>query len=266
MSKITKIFKNLKEQHKKAFIPFITAGDGGLDLTLEIMHNLVNSGADIIEIGVPFSDPMADGKIIASSHARAVKNDISLKNVFNLVKNFRKVNDSTGIVLMGYLNPIEAYGYDNFAISCKKNEVDGVLIVDNPPEEALSLKQKLDKNNVDLIFLITPTTTDTRIKYLKNLISGFVYFVSLKGVTGSGNLDIDLVNDNLARIHKTIDLPICVGFGIKDEISAKLVSKNADGVIVGSVLVAFIEKYADDKVKMLTSINDLAINITKAIK
>ncbi len=266
MNKITKIFNDLKKNNKKAFIPFITAGDGGLDLSLEIMHNLVINGADIIEIGMPFSDPMADGPIIAASHQRAVKAGIGIKDVLQLVVNFRKNNQKTAIVLMGYLNPIEIYGYERFAINSAKSGVDGILVVDNPPEEASELKRNLDKNHIDLIFLIAPTTTNQRLNYLKDLISGFVYFVSLKGITGSANLDINLVNLNLERIRKVINLPICVGFGIKDATNAKLIAKKADGIIVGSSLVKFIEKYKLNKVKMLTEINKLTAEISGAIK
>lgn len=266
MSRITKIFEDLKQNNQKAFIPFITAGDGGLDITLEIMHNLVENGADIIELGVPFSDPMADGGVIAASHQRAVQAGVSLIDVLQLVRDFRKVNQTTGVVLMGYLNPLEIYGYEKFAIDCKKSGVDGVLIVDNPPEEATNLKQILDKNNIDLIFLIAPTTTNERIIYLKNLISGFVYFVSLKGVTGSSAIDTNLVNNNLCRIKKYIDLPVCVGFGVKDAHTAKLVSGNSDGVIVGSALVAFIEKYSNDNGKIQESISNLAKEISGAIQ
>lgn len=266
MSRIKNIFNNLKIKNQKAFIPFITAGDGGLDLSLEIMHNLVKSGADIIELGVPFSDPMADGPIIAASHERAVKKHISLKDVLSLVKKFRQTNNTTAVILMGYLNPIEVFGYKKFASEANKSGVDGVLVVDMPPEEATELKDNLDKKDIDVIFLIAPTTTDKRIQFLANIASGFVYFVSLKGVTGSADLDVDMVSANLSRIRKFIHLPVGVGFGIKDGKTAQIIAKNADGVIVGSSLVKFIEKYSQDKIKMLDSINDLAQQIAGAIK
>ena len=167
---------------------------------------------------------------------------------------------------MGYLNPIEVYGYAKFADDAKNVGVDGVLVVDMPPEEAHDLKQNLDENEIDFIFLVAPTTTDDRLEFLANIASGFVYFVSLKGVTGSGNLDIDSVNSNMKRIRKHIDLPVGVGFGIKDATSAKAVSELADAVIVGSSLVSFVEQYAENKDKMIESVANLSSEIAGAIK
>jgi len=265
MSRLAQVFANLPKG-EKAFIPFITAGDSGLDNTYELMLELVDNGADIIELGVPFSDPMADGPMIAKSHERAVAAGISLRDVLALVKKFRAVNNTTAIVLMGYLNPIEVYGYQAFSKDASQSGVDGVLIVDMPPEEAHDLKQHLDVSDIDFIFLVAPTTTDARIKLLASIASGFVYFVSLKGVTGAGHLDIDSVTKNLARIRKYIKLPVGVGFGIKDAKTAKAVSENADAVIVGSSLVAFVEQYDGDKDKMLASVGNLANEISSAIK
>ncbi len=265
MSRLSTVFSNLPESHK-AFIPFITAGDSGLDNTFELMQTLVKNGADVIELGVPFSDPMADGPMIAKSHERAVADGVSLHDVLDLVKKFRKTNDTTAVVLMGYLNPIEVFGYQEFALEASASGVDGVLVVDMPPEEAHDLKQKLDANNIDFIFLVAPTTTDNRIEFLSTVASGFVYFVSLKGVTGAGHLDINSVNHNLSRIRKHINLPVGVGFGIKDATTAKLVSENADAVIVGSSLVSFIEQYALDRDKMLASVGELSAEISGAIK
>ncbi len=265
MSRLAQVFSDLPKG-QKAFIPFITAGDSGLENTFELMLTLVDNGADIIELGVPFSDPMADGPMIAKSHERAVADGVSLKNVLTLVEKFRAINNTTAIVLMGYLNPIEVYGYKAFAKDAQASGVDGVLVVDMPPEEAQDLKQELDNNGIDFIFLVAPTTTDARIEFLATIASGFVYFVSLKGVTGAGHLDIDSVTHNLARIRRYIDLPVGVGFGIKDATTAKAVSENADAVIVGSSLVAFIEQYAKDKDKMLASVGSLAKEISSAIK
>ena len=265
MSRLSRVFSNLPKSHK-AFIPFITAGDSGLNNTFELMQTLVKNGADVIELGVPFSDPMADGPMIAKSHERAVADGVSLHDVLDLVKKFRKTNDTTAIVLMGYLNPIEVFGYQEFALQASASGVDGVLVVDMPPEEAHDLKQKLDENNIDFIFLVAPTTTDDRIEFLSTIASGFVYFVSLKGVTGAGHLDIESVDYNLSRIRKHIDLPVGVGFGIKDALTAQAVSQNADAVIVGSSLVAFVEKYALDKDKMLESVGSLASEISNAVK
>ena len=265
MSRLSQVFANLPKEHK-AFIPFITAGDSGLDNTYELMLTLVDNGADVIELGVPFSDPMADGPMIAKSHQRSVEAGVGLKDVLALVQRFRAVNNSTAIVLMGYLNPIEVYGYQAFAADASQSGVDGLLVVDMPPEEAHDLKQSLDAKEVDLIFLVAPTTTDERIKFLATVASGFIYFVSLKGVTGAGHLDIDAVKQNLSRIRRYIDLPVGVGFGIKDAQTAKAISDNADAVIVGSALVAFVEQYADDKTKMLESVGNLANEISSAIK
>lgn len=262
MSRITTIFKNTK----KAFIPFITAGDSGLDNTFELMQTLVKNGADVIELGVPFSDPMADGPVIAKSHERAVADGVSLLDVLSLVKKFRQTNDTTAVVLMGYLNPIEVFGYRAFSDAASESGVDGILVVDMPPEEAHDLKKSLDKNGIDFIFLVAPTTTNERLTSLAKIASGFVYFVSLKGVTGAGHLDVDVVSTNLSRIRQFIDLPIGVGFGIKDAMTAKAISKSADAVIVGSSLVAFIAQYGTNKDKMLKSVGALANEIAGAIK
>lgn len=265
MSRLNSIFSNLP-QGQKAFIPFITAGDSGLDNTFELMQTLVANGADVIELGVPFSDPMADGAIIAASHQRAVEAGVCLQDVLDLVKQFRQTNDTTAIVLMGYLNPIEVFGYQCFASCAAQSGVDGVLVVDMPPEEAHDLKKNLGENNIDFIFLVAPTTTDNRLASLAKIASGFVYFISLKGVTGAGHIDIDAVNSNLSRIRQFIDLPVGVGFGIKDAATAKAVSKSADAVIVGSSLVAFVEKCGSEKDKMIASVGALANEISSAVK
>lgn len=266
MSRIKKIFQELRKQRQKAFIPFITAGDSGLDNTFELMQVLVENGADVIELGVPFSDPMADGPVIAKSHERAVADGVSLHDVLTLVERFRKTNDTTAIVLMGYLNPIEVFGYQAFADVASESGVDGVLVVDMPPEEAYDLKQNLDNVGIDFIFLVAPTTTDERLAFLATIASGFIYFISLKGVTGAGHLDVNLVNATLVRIRQYIDLPVGVGFGIKDSATARVVAKNVNAVIVGSSLVAFVEKYSTDKDKMLASVGALANEISNAIK
>ncbi|MBT3431815.1 MAG: tryptophan synthase subunit alpha [Candidatus Thioglobus sp.] len=265
MSRLKTVFSQLPSGNK-AFIPFITAGDSGIDNTYELMQVLVENGADVIELGVPFSDPMADGPVIAKSHERAVEGGVSLHDVLDLVKKFRQTNDTTAIVLMGYLNPIEVFGYQEFSDAASNSGVDGVLVVDMPPEEAQDLKRCLDKKDIDFIFLVAPTTTDQRLDSLADIASGFVYFVSLKGVTGAGHLDVDSVNDNIARIRKYINLPIGVGFGIKDAKTAKAVSASADAVIVGSSLVSFVEQYAHDRDKMLASVGRLSAEISAAIK
>ena len=265
MSRITTIFSNLKKQNKKAFIPFITAGDGSLDNTYKLMQLLVANGANIIELGVPFSDPMADGPVIASSHERAVAANINLQDVLTLVKKFRQINTTTAIVLMSYLNPIEAFGYNNFAKHAKDGGVDGVLVIDMPAEEAHDLKTCLDLVDIDLIFLIALTTTDERIKYLATIASGFIYFISLKGVTGANHLDINLIKTHIVKIRKYINLPIGIGFGIKDANTARTLAKSVDAIIIGSSLVKFIEKYKGNDAKMFTSIAEFANKISRAI-
>lgn len=266
MSRLKTTFSNLKAQNKKAFIPFITVGDGGLDTTYDLLQTLVKNGADVIELGVPFSDPMADGKIIAASHQRAVEAGVSLTAVLLLVQKFRQTNNTTAIVLMGYLNPIEVFGYKKFADAAKNAGVDGVLVVDMPPEEATDLHSLLKATGIDFIFLIAPTTTNTRLKFLATIASGFVYFVSLKGVTGAKHLDIDVVNTNIARIRQYVNLPVGAGFGIKDADSAKAVSKLADAVIVGSSLVTLVAQYSTNKNKMLSEVGALALDISNAIR
>lgn len=226
---------------------------------------MADSGADIIELGMPFSDPMADGPVIAKSHERAVADGINLDSVFAIVERFREHNQTTGIVLMGYTNPIEVYGYKEFAIRADEAGVDGILVVDMPPEEAADLKQELDKYKIDLIFLVAPTTTDERLEQISKIASGYIYYVSLKGVTGAANLDIDSVNYHLERMRNYIQLPVGVGFGIKDADTAKQVGENADAVIVGSALVSIVEELASDKDKMVTKVGNLAKEISSAI-
>lgn len=266
MSILSKIFSDLKQSGQKAFIPFITTGDGGMDSSEAAMFALVQNGADIIELGMPFSDPMADGPVIAKSHERAVADGVNLHYVFGLVERLREHNNTTGVVLMGYTNPIEVFGYKAFSERAQEAGVDGVLVVDMPPEEAQDFKAELDAVGIDLIFLVASTTTDKRLEMIAKVASGFVYFVSLKGVTGAGNLDIDSVNHHVARIRKVIDLPVGVGFGIKDADTARKVSKSADAVIVGSTIVSIIEQLSDDRDKMVTKVGNLARQISSAIK
>ena len=265
MSRIFNIFKKLNEADQTAFIPFITAGDGGLDNCEALVFTLADSGADIIELGMPFSDPMADGPVIAKSHERAVADGIDLHDVFAIVERFREHNQSTGIVLMGYTNPIEVFGFKDFAARADEAGVDGILVVDMPPEEAADLKQELDKYQIDLIFLVAPTTTDARLEHISKIASGYIYYVSLKGVTGAGNLDVDSVNLHLKRMRNYIQIPVGVGFGIKDAQTAKQVGENADAVIVGSALVSIVEELSSDKDKMVTKVGNLAKEISNAI-
>ena len=265
MSILANIFENLRQSGRKAFIPFITAGDGGLDNTEALIFSLAKNGADIIELGVPFSDPMADGPVIAKSHERAVADGVSLADVLTTVERFRERNEETGIVLMGYTNPVEIYGYKAFAERAKEVGVDGVLMVDMPPEEAQDLKKELDDVSIDLIFLVAPTTTNERLQQIARIASGYIYYVSLKGVTGAGNLDVDSVSHHLSRMREYINLPVGVGFGIKDVKTAQKISETADAVIVGSTIVSIVEQLSSDRDKMVTKVGNLALKISNAI-
>ncbi|WP_020408844.1 tryptophan synthase subunit alpha [Hahella ganghwensis] len=257
MSRITPCLKALNEAGKSALIPYVTAGDPNPSATVEIMHTLVKSGADIIELGVPFSDPMADGPVIQLACERALVHGTSLQNVLDMVAEFRKTDDKTPVVLMGYLNPVEAMGMEVFIEKAKASGVDGVLTVDLPPEEADDVVPRFKEAGLDAIFLLAPTTTNERIKSAVAHGSGYIYYVSLKGVTGSSALNIDDVSQQLARIRGLTDMPVGVGFGIKDADSAAAVSKVADGVIVGSALVNTIAENADSSESMHGQIGKL---------
>ena len=248
MSRIGKTFEALNARNRKALIPFITAGDPNPDLTVPLMHALVKAGADIIELGVPFSDPMADGPTIQRASERALKHNIGLKDVLGMAAEFRKTNADTPVVLMGYANPIEAMGYVEFAAHCAQSGVDGVLTVDYPPEECADFVQHLYKHDVDPIFLLAPTTVESRIAEVARLARGFVYYVSLKGVTGASNLDLGSVAEKIAQIRKSVSLPIGAGFGIRDAATAKAVSGFADAVVIGSRIVQEIENSPEDKI------------------
>lgn len=237
MSRIANQLTKLREQQRKAVVPYIVAGDPQLAVTVPLMHELVRQGADIIELGVPFSDPMAEGPVIQLGHERALVHHTSLRNVLDLVAEFRRDDNDTPIVLMGYANPVEHMGYAVFADAAVKAGVDGLLTVDIPPEEAETLNIELKRVGIDNIFLLAPTTTDARIRAIAELASGYLYCVSLKGVTGAGHLDIDAVRTMLDRIKAITDLPITVGFGIKDAASAAAIAKIAEGVVIGSALV-----------------------------
>ena len=237
MSRISTSFEKLKMEGRKALIPYITAGDPAPNVTVDLLHGLVAAGADIIELGVPFSDPMADGPVIQLACERALQHNTRLLDVLAMVAEFRTKDALTPIVLMGYLNPIEILGYERFADEAEKAGVDGVLTVDLPPEESDDFNRIMRAHGIDTIYLIAPTTEDERIKYICENGSGYLYYVSVKGVTGSASLNVQAVADKLAHIRKYTDIPLGVGFGIKDAESAKAVSVVADGVIVGSVLV-----------------------------
>lgn len=245
MSRIGATFERLKEQGRKALIPYVTGGDPEPGVTVPLMHALVRGGADVIELGVPFSDPMADGPVIQQACERALKHNTSLRDLFRMVSEFRETDNDTPVVLMGYLNPVEAMGYEAFADGCRDAGVDGVLLVDLPPEEALEVKPLMSERQLDMVFLIAPTTTDARIRIIAEAGSGYLYYVSLKGVTGAATLNPEEVAGKVETIRKTTELPVGVGFGIKDAESARAISRVADGVVVGSALVKLAGEYAD---------------------
>ena len=241
MSRIQNTFQALKEKNKKALIPFFTAGDPHPNETVNLMNALVDSGADMIELGIPFSDPMADGPIIQRASERALKNNIGITATIKLAAEFRKSNKDTPLILMGYANPIEAIGVDNFISLIKKADIDGIITVDYPPEESQTFVNKLKENNIDSIFLLSPTTDNKRIELIINQASGFLYYVSLKGVTGSANIDIDQVAKRVGNIKSFTSLPIGVGFGVRDAKTAKEVASISDAVVIGSRIVQEIE-------------------------
>jgi len=242
MSRIKSAFERLNGEGRKALIPFITAGDPDAALTLPLMHTLVEAGADVIELGVPFSDPMADGPTIQRASERALAKGMTLRKVLGLVVEFRKTDSTTPVVLMGYANPIEAMGLDQFAVAAAQAGVDGVLVVDYPPEEAAAFGAAMKANGMDPIFLLAPTSNAERIAHVAEIASGYVYYVSLAGVTGSGALNVDAVAERLPLIREKTGLPVGVGFGIRDASTAARIAAIADAVVVGSRIIEEIEK------------------------
>ena len=263
MSRIHTTFTVLKQQGRKALIPYITAGDPHPAHTVNLMHALVNSGADIIELGVPFSDPMADGPVIQRASERALVHHVGLGNVLQMVKEFRERDDKTPVVLMGYANPIEAMGCSNFVAAAKDAGVDGVLTVDYPPEECGDFVQSLHDAEIDPIFLLSPTTESSRVDMIVNQASGFVYYVSLKGVTGAQNLDIAEVADKVAAIQAKTGLPVGVGFGVRDAETARAVAQVADAVVVGSRMVQAIEQSSETN--LIDNVSQLMRELRSAI-
>ena len=246
MSRIDGVFEKLKSQGRKALVPYITAGDPHPRHTVALMHALVQGGADVLELGVPFSDPMADGPVIQLACERALAHGTSLWQVLEMVAEFRKTDAATPVVLMGYLNPIEARGYKLFAAKAREAGVDGVLVVDLAAEEAPEIAPLFRAQGLDCIFLLAPTSSDARIEAVREHAGGYLYYVSLKGVTGAATLDVASVADKLQQIRKHTVLPLAVGFGIRDAASARAVGQVADAVVVGSALVSQIEKHQNE--------------------
>ncbi len=246
MSRLNNTFQQLKNDQRQALVGYIVSGDSRLSTTVPALHGLVEAGADVIELGMPFSDPMADGPAIQAAQERALAAKSTLRSTLENVRTFRETNATTPVVLMGYDNPVERMGYREFAQQASAAGVDGVIIVDLPPEEAVEAKVIFGEYGIDMIFLIAPTTTPARAKKIVDLASGFLYYVSLKGVTGAGHLDVEAVTNKLSQLREITDLPICVGFGIKTPESAAAVSQVAEGVVVGSLLVNTIGDNVDN--------------------
>ncbi len=251
MNRIKKTFERTRSSHKAALIPFITAGFPNLELSLQLMHALVDGGADIIELGIPFSDPMADGPVIQAANDVALGQGVSLARVLNLVSDFRKTNKKTPVVLMGYLNPIEQMGYEIFAVACKEAGVDGVLTVDLPPEESTLLLPLLKANAVSAIFLISPLTPEARIEAILEKAEGYIYTIAYKGVTGADNMDTLAVSQSLNKLQKKTDLPLAIGFGIKTPETAAILAEHSDAIIIGSALIEFIRETSKNNLDLI---------------
>jgi tryptophan synthase alpha chain len=261
LSRIQAKWRSLQQSGRKAVIPYVVAGDPSPEVTVSLMHDLVAAGADMLELGVPFSDPMAEGPVIQKGHERALAHRVSLRGSLSAIREFRQIDASTPVILMGYANPIERMGYTVFAEEAAKAGVDGLITVDLPPEEVETMNAELKKVGIDNIFLISPTTPSERIPLITAQASGFIYYVSLKGVTGAANINTQEVAAKVEQIKSETDLPVAVGFGIKDAVSAAAVASVADGVVVGSALVSLlgnedktIESRCKDAVALLSEI------------
>ena len=263
MNKIKRIFEN----KRKIFIAYIVCGDPDIKTTLALMKVLAESGVDIIELGMPFTDPIADGPVIQKSVERALQNNTSLNDVFSTVNSFKKSNPDVPVVLMGYLNPIENLTYKKFSSLSKKNNVDGVLIVDSPPEESECLNYSLKSNGISQIFLASPTTDDERLKKIIKSTNGYLYYVSLKGITGSKLNKYAEIEKNIKKLKKLSknSIPIAVGFGIKDKTTAKKMSKISDGIIIGSSIVDLIEKNHHNKSLLIKKVKEYVSSIRRSI-
>ena len=256
MSRIEPTLQALQAQGRKALIPYVTAGFPFADITPELMHAMVAAGADIIELGVPFSDPMADGPVIQKAGEKALTFGVGMAQVLDMVCTFRQTNATTPVVLMGYANPVERYeqrhGQGSFARDAGAAGVDGVLVVDYPPEECEQFAADLRAHGIDLIFLLAPTSTPERMQQVAKVASGYVYYVSLKGVTGSGALDTAAVEAMLPRIREHVKIPVGVGFGIRDAATAQAISRVADAVVIGSRIIGLIEDQPHERVVGVT--------------
>ncbi|GAB6141776.1 tryptophan synthase subunit alpha [Methylosoma difficile] len=265
MSRLAKTFETLSQTGRKALVPFITAGDPYPEFTVPMMHAMVEAGVDVIELGVPFSDPMADGPVIQRASERALAHKMSLRRTLAVAMEFRRTNQHTPVVLMGYLNPIEAMGYEEFANAAARAEVDGVLTVDLPPEEGEQCAAFLKARDIDSIFLLAPNSSAERIQKMDAVGSGYLYYVSLKGVTGAGHLNIEDVKTKLEELRANTGLPVAIGFGVKDAETAKMISDLGDGVVVGSALISKIEANLDSPEQAKKEIIELLASMRQAM-
>ncbi len=265
MSRLAAKFEALAKTGRKALIPFVTAGDPRPDFTVPLMHAMVKAGVDIIELGVPFSDPMADGPVIQRASERALTHKMSLKRTLEIAAEFRKTDQETPLVVMGYLNPIEAMGYEDFANAAQRADIDGVLTVDLPPEEGIECSTLLKARGIDPIFLLAPNSSEERVNKMDAAGSGYIYYVSLKGVTGAGHLNAVDVENKLQQIRANTKLPIAIGFGVKDAASAKTIANIGDGVVIGSALISKIEDNIDNLDQASNEIIELLISIRQAM-
>ncbi len=267
MSRIAATFERLQAEGRKALIPYVTAGFPFADITPALMHGMVEAGVDVIELGVPFSDPMADGPVIQKAGEKALQLGVGMVQVLDMVKTFRQRNQNTPVVLMGYANPVERYeqihGNGAFARDAQAAGVDGVLIVDYPPEECEAFAADLRAHGIDLIFLLAPTSTPERMQQVARVASGYVYYVSLKGVTGSGALNVAEVEATLPRIREHVKIPVGVGFGIRDAATAQAIARTADAVVIGSRIIGLIEEQPHERVVGVTI--DFLRTIRKAL-
>ncbi len=263
MSRIATTFQSLAAQQRKGLIPFITAGFPAPEMTVDLMHALVAGGSDVIELGVPFSDPMADGPVIQRASEAALAQGVSLTHVLEFVRQFRETDTKTPVVLMGYANPIERMGELRFAEQAAAAGVDGVLVVDYPPEECEAFAGTMHAHGIDPIFLLAPTSTDERIQKIARIASGYIYYVSLKGVTGSGSLDLQSVADKIPQIKKHAALPVGVGFGIRDAATARAIGSVADAVVIGSRLVQLLEE--TERPEAVQSLRSFIADIRQAL-
>ena len=267
MSRLTELFTRLKQQRRRALVSYVVAGDPSPSGTVQLLHRLVAAGADVLEVGVPFSDPMSEGLVIQLGHERALANGMTLRAVLDIVSEFRQDDQQTPVVLMGYANPIERFGYETFAEASAEAGVDGLITVDLPPEEVDRLDQALIPKGIDNILLISPTTAKERIQKIITRARGFIYYVAVKGVTGSGGLDVEEVAERVGLIRDLTDLPVAVGFGIKDADSARQVAEVADAVVVGSALIdEMLRKSQTDVGLEEIQIHEAAVKLLKRIR